>query len=253
MVGVFHGMRALVIALALALPIWTSGCGRAERAQTPAAPSPVDRPTVTIQSVIDGDTVRLTEPFLGATSVRLVNIDAAELGGSTQEPWARAARETLAALLPAGTGVRILAGPDPLDSFGRVLGIVVRSDGMDVNRELIRRGQVVTYFIWPNAERVFEYRSAQIEAQAAGRGIWTVGAALQELPFEYRQRTGGGQPFRPVGDVLTRFVVEAGDYRLVHVNNRLFFASRTAAAMAGYSPCPRANETYQPHCFAGGR
>lgn len=190
---------------------------------------------------------------MGTTSVRLVNIDAAELGGSTQEPWARASRDSLRALLPSGVPVRVLTDRTTVDSFGRVLGIVVREDGLDVNREQLRLGHAVTYFIWPNTDRFADYRLAQIEAQGAERGIWMASAPLRELPFEYRLRTDNERPFRPVGDAFTRMFVEAADYRYVHVNNRLFFGSRQEAATAAYMPCPKEGVLYEPSCFSPGR
>jgi endonuclease YncB( thermonuclease family) len=241
--------RSVAVLLPIALGL---SCG------TPAAPTPPSSAppavvTHTIQSVTDGDTVRLAAPFMGTTSVRLLNIDAPELGGASQEPWARASRDSLLALLPAGATVQVLTDRTTIDSFGRVLGIIVRNDGLDVNREQLRFGHAVTYFIWPNAERFADYRLAQIEAQNADRGIWMVSAPLGELPFEFRLRADNDRPFRPVGDVLTRMFVEAADYRQVHVNNRMFFASRTEATSAAYTACPRSNAVYDTSCFAPGR
>jgi endonuclease YncB( thermonuclease family) len=202
--------------------------------------------------VTDGDTVRITTPLLGTTRIRLVNIDAPELNGGTQEPWAGASRDALGVLLPAGTMVQILTDRDPLDSFGRVLGVIIRQGGLDVNREQIRAGHAVTYFIWPNADRFIQYRQAQIEAQDAGRGIWATSGPLRELPFEYRLRIDNERPFRPVGDALTRRFVEPADYRQVHVNNRVFFGTALDARSAGYDACPREETGYSALCFAAG-
>jgi hypothetical protein len=98
-----------------------------------------------------------------------------------------------------------------------------------------------------------DYRSAQIEAQGSGRGIWSAASPLRELPFEFRLRVDGAVPFRPVGDFFTRSYVEPGDYRRVHVNNRVFFHSRTDADAAGYRLCARdAAGAYSAACFAAG-
>ena len=134
-----------------------------------------------------------------------------------------------------------------------VLGQSVRLDGLDINREQLRTGHAVTYFIWPNADRFIAYRSAQIEAQDAGRGIWSASAPLLELPFEYRLRSDNESPFRPVGDFFTRRFVDAADYRQVPVNNRMFFASALDARFAGYEACPKENGGYSLACFAAGR
>lgn len=140
-----------------------------------------------------------------------------------------------------------------MDSFGRVLGHAVRMDGSSSNREQLRLGLAVLYVIWPNLSRFEEYRAAQIEAQAAARGIWSPSAALRELPFEYRLRQDRAAPFRPAGDFFTRSYVDPADYRRVHVNNRVFFNSREDAELAGYRPCSRvADGGYAALCFSPG-
>jgi endonuclease YncB( thermonuclease family) len=244
---VFRRLPTLVAYVALGL-----SCGGEPRTPAPAptAPAPVFQ---TIQSVTDGDTVRLTAPLMGTSSVRLVNIDSPELGGASQEPWASASRDALRALLPAGTAVQVVTGPVAIDSFNRVLGVIVRGDGLDVNREQLRQGHAATYFIWPNADRFLEYRAAQIEAQDSARAIWSASAPLLEQPFEYRLRTNNDTPTRPAGDVLTRRFVDGPDYRFVHLNNRLFFGSAQEAVAAGYAACQKDASVYLAVCFAPGR
>jgi hypothetical protein len=135
-----------------------------------------------------------------------------------------------------------------------VLGHAIRADGANVNREQLRLGQAVLYVIWPNVAHFLEYRLAQIEAQANGRGIWSAATPLRELPFEYRLKQEGDAPFRPVGDFSTRFYVEAQDYGRVSVNNRVFFNSRADAGLAGYVPCPPdASGSYTANCFGPDR
>ena len=204
-------------------------------------------------SVIDGDTVRFTPALLGVTSLRFLNIDAAEVGGDTQEPWATSSRTQLQQLLPGSTAITIQLDVQRIDPFGRVLGHAVRSDGLNVNREQLRLGQAVLFVIWPNVTEYESYRSAQIEAQAGGRGIWSASAPLRELPFEYRLRQDRSSPFRPVGDFFTHAYVEPADYARVHVNNRVFFNTRTDADVAGYRACARdAAGAYNSSCFASG-
>ncbi len=206
-----------------------------------------------MSSVIDGDTVRISPALLGATSLRFLNIDAPELGGDTQEPWAAASRAQLLQLLPGATEITIEVDVERIDAFGRVLGHAIRADGLNTNREQLRLGQAVLYVIWPNLARYDSYRSAQIEAQAAGRGIWNASAPLRELPFEYRLRQDRATPFRPVGDFFTHSYVEPADYSRVHVNNRVFFNTRADADVAGYRACARDTVgAYNPACFASG-
>jgi hypothetical protein len=181
----------------------------------------------------------------------MLNIDAPE---TAQAPWGNASRAELQQLAPAGTEITIETDQTRLDGFDRLLGHAIRRDGVNLNVEQVRRGQAVLYVIWPNQNRFSEYRAAQIEAQSAGRGVWNPASPLREMPFEYRLRIDGDQPFRPVGDFFTHAYVEAADYTKVHINNRMFFNNRTDAAAAGYQPCPRdGSGAYQASCFASGQ
>ena len=203
--------------------------------------------------MIDGDTVRFSPPLLGITSLRFLDIDAPEIGGDTQEPWASASRAQLQQLLPASTEITIDLDIERIDPFGRVLGHVRRADGMNTNREQLRLGHAVLFVIWPNVSEFESYRSAQIEAQVSGRGVWSASAPLRELPFEYRLRQDRASPFRLVGDYFTHAFVEPSDYARVHVNNRIFFNSRADAEGAGYRACARDGAgAYNAACFAQG-
>jgi endonuclease YncB( thermonuclease family) len=207
-----------------------------------------------VQSITDGDTIRLGQSVSGATSVRFLNIDSPELNGSTQEPWARESRDSLARLLPPGTPIRLETDRVQTDIYGRLLAHVFdATTGLSANQEQLRRGQAVLYVLWPNVQRFVEYRAAQVEAQDAGRGVWQPGRALSELPFEYRRRIDNDAFTRPVGDYFTRYFIDPADYGRVPVNNRVFFASRTEAASAGYLPCPRAAGDYERFCFGPDR
>ena len=180
----------------------------------------------------------------------MLNIDAPE---TAQAPWGAESRAELGQLSPAGTELILETDRDRIDAFGRLLGHAIRRDGLNLNREQLRRGQAVLYVIWPNMARFEEYRAAQIEARASGRGLWNPAAPLHELPFEYRLRADGDPPFRPVGDFFTHAYVEPPDFARVHVNNRVFFNNRADAGAAGYTPCPRdGSGAYSPACFAPG-
>lgn len=237
---------ALVLLAALA-----AGCGSDAN---PIPPAPTPQPQrQSVSSVTDGDTAQFSPSLLGSTSLRFLNIDAPEIGGDTQEPWAGQSRAQLRQLLPVSTEIAIETDRERIDSFGRVLGHAIRTDGLNTNREQLRLGHAVLYVIWPNVAHFTEYRDAQIEAQSGARGVWGVSAPLRELPFEYRLRQDRASPFRPVGDFFTRSYVEPGDYPRVHVNNRVFFNSRTDAEAAGYRACARDGVgVYMVSCFASG-
>jgi hypothetical protein len=180
----------------------------------------------------------------------MLNIDAPE---SAQAPWGAESRSELERLSPPGTELTLEGDRDRVDGFGRLLAHAIRRDGLNLNREQLRLGRAVLFVIWPNMTRFEEYRAAQIEARAAGRGLWNPAAPLAELPFEYRLRIDGDAPFRPVGDFFTHTYVDPPDFARVHVNNRVFFDNRTDAAAAGYTPCPREEAgSYSAACFAPG-
>jgi endonuclease YncB( thermonuclease family) len=204
-----------------------------------------------VSSITDGDTLRFSPPIDGISVLRFLHVDTPEIG---QAPWGDRATAELLRLAPAGTVLRIETGQVRTDPFGRLLGHAIRQDGLDINREQLRLGQAVLFVIWPNVGRFEDYRAAEIEAQAAGRGLWNASAPLAELPFEYRLRFDGATPFRPVGDFFTRRFVAPADYRRVHVNNRIFFDNLGDATTAGYVACPRDTAgTYAPECFASGQ
>ena len=239
-------------ALSWLIALSTSVClACSAESPTPAGPAPPPVSAFVVTSITDGDTLRFSPALDGATTLRMLNIDAPE---SAQSPWGQTSRDGLLQLAAASTEVTIETDQTRIDSFGRILGHAIRRDGVNLNFEQLRSGQAVLYVIWPNMNRFVEYRSAQIEAQSGRRGIWDPGRPLVELPFEYRLRIDREAPFRPVGDYFTRNYVEPSDYGRVHVNNRVFFNTRTDAAAAGYQPCPRDGPGgYASSCFAAGQ
>ncbi|MCA1562219.1 MAG: thermonuclease family protein [Acidobacteria bacterium] len=241
----------LVLGCALvAVCAWASACGEGSQ---PTAPAPSAPPT-RVESVTDGDTIRISPPTSGASAVRFLNIDAPELSVGTQEPWASESRDALRGLLPVNSAVTLTTEREVQDSFGRALAHVTRtSDGLNVNREQVRAGHAALYVLWPNAAQFIEYRTAQIAAQDRGLGIWNPTRGLTELPFESRLRTGNRPPSQPVGDFFTRFYVDARSYPLVHVNNRVFFSNDAEAQGAGFTLCPQQGSRYADDCFGSGR
>jgi endonuclease YncB( thermonuclease family) len=175
-------LRPAVLCLALVL----GGCAEAESSSGPqtvtetvtetrettvtgeiAPPAPA-RPTRTVASVTDGDTLRLDD----GTRVRLVQIDAPELGSG--ECYSRKSAGVLARLAPVGSGVRLRADPalDRTDRYGRALRYVFRG-GTNVNVALVRRGAAAPWFFDGDRGRYADrLLAAAEEAKAAGRGLW---------------------------------------------------------------------------------
>jgi micrococcal nuclease len=136
-------------------------------------PSPIAGPltrseSVMVRTVVDGDTIDVAS--IGR--VRLLGIDAPELahGFDTAAPFAREARERLAALV-LKRWVRLEQDGPSLDVYGRHLAYVVRDDGLFVNAVLVREGLARISARQP-LTRLAELERAEAEAQAFRRGMW---------------------------------------------------------------------------------
>jgi micrococcal nuclease len=125
-----------------------------------------------IRSVIDGDTVRLTDN----RRVRLLQIDAPEEG----ECYARPASAALGRLTPRGQ--KVVLEPDPSlddhDEHGRSLrylriGGLDAEPGTTVNFVLVRQGAAVPYF-FRGQRGIYadELLTAAREARRNRRGLW---------------------------------------------------------------------------------
>lgn len=209
--------------------------------EQPEAPQPAEYYRSTIASVVDGDTVHLESQVLGTTKVRMLSIDTPETNynGESQGEHAEAATAKLVELLPVGTEVVIEVGEDPLDGYGRLLAHVWTVDTagdpeMDINKEMVRLGMAVPYFIWPNVEHFEGYSQAAEEAITNGRGMWDPNNPIEELPYEFRFNKRGG-PDKYVADYFTRRYVTPEEWEEVPVQNRLFFFTEQEAIDAGYT------------------
>src|SRR5688572_2338318 len=138
-----------------------------------------------VRFVIDGDTLEVA----GAGRVRLLGIDAPELGSGfeTPAPFAREARERLASLAHR-QWVRLEGDDEKRDSYGRALAYVFRTDGMMLNAEMLRAG-LARVSARRSLRHLGELRRAEEEAQRARRGVWgerpSIPARSFRLAWEY--------------------------------------------------------------------
>lgn len=128
-------------------------------------------PECNVTGVIDGDT--LIANYLASVptteSVRLLNVDTPEKG----EPGYEEATEALSKLVE-GKQVRLefeTPGKLERDRYGRILAYVL-ADGVNVNVELVRQGWSPFYTKYGEGRYADEFRAAEQEARAAGRGMW---------------------------------------------------------------------------------
>jgi micrococcal nuclease len=125
--------------------------------------------------VVDGDTVIVR---LGAVDepVRLLGIDTPESVAPNRpvECYGKEASKRTAALLPAGTRVRLERDVEPRDRFDRLLAYVVRvDDATFVNLALLEEGYAELLVIEPNHAHAVAFSAAASDARTAGRGLWS--------------------------------------------------------------------------------
>jgi len=150
-------------------------------------------PTALVNAVVDGDTVVLAEPALGATQVRLVGIQAPKLPLGRADfpvwPLAEDSRQALAALV-LGKRVALSFGGADKDRHGRLLAHLRLGDGAWVQGRMLGLGMARVYSFADNRAMVAEMLAIERDARAARRGIWG-------HPF-YAVR-GAGETARDVG------------------------------------------------------
>lgn len=198
---------------------------------------------VTVDRVVDGDTIRIVEPVFGATNVRFLNIDTAEtyhavrndLDQHQMDQGIRAGNY-LRNYLSDGDRVIVRLGEEPLDSYGRLLAEVITLDGINTNLELVRAGEAVSYFIYPfEHETVEKYVSAAEEAKENQVGIYDPLDPLLEDPFVFRARERGDSGLsRFVGHAVTKEYVEPNQYSIIPSAYRVFFRESEAIEL-GYT------------------
>ena len=166
---------ALVIALVTLVTI--AGCSSASSPspESPDTQIPSDAFEATVAYVHDGDTLYLDT---GTTElkVRLIGIDTPELASQqrpdAEECYGVEARELLRDFLPEGTEVLALEDREPEDRFGRSLLYVYLDDGTFVNLAMIELGAAEAIKVGLNDRYWPELRDAEVEANAAGLGMW---------------------------------------------------------------------------------
>lgn len=125
---------------------------------------------VTVTRAVDGDTVEIEPAVRGKTDLRLIGVDSPELDGS--EPLSQEAADFTASALE-GEQVRLTLGRDPVDPYGRLLG-VVKPEGQPRTHGtiLLERGYAQTLWYEPNTAHRPLYEATQEYARQSRAGIW---------------------------------------------------------------------------------
>ncbi|MGH9027167.1 MAG: thermonuclease family protein [Acidimicrobiia bacterium] len=124
-----------------------------------------------VVSVIDGDTIEVAAGDETET-VRLLGVDTPETHHPTEpvECFGPEAADYTAARL-TGSTVRLEGDIESHDRYGRRLAYVI-VDGERFNDELLRLGYAELLVIEPNHAHARSMLTAELEAKAAGRGLW---------------------------------------------------------------------------------
>jgi micrococcal nuclease len=151
-----------------------------------------------VESVTDGDTIRV-KPAEGALEpVRLIGINAPERG----ECLAEEATALLAGLV-GGREVRLVADTSDRDSSGRLLRYVYLGE-LFVNETVVREGLAIARRYQPDTAMARVLASAQAEARAREVGMWrpeVCGAAGRGLRIvEVRHDPPGDDTSSPNGE-----------------------------------------------------
>ena len=157
------------LCLLAALAVLAGACGE-ERSPEPARAAGEG----VVVHPVDGDT--LVVDLAGHEErVRLIGIDTPESVAQDRpvECFGPEAKDRLAALLPAGTAVRLERDVEARDRYDRLLAYVHRtSDDVLINLLLVQEGFAEARRFEPNVARQAELDTAEAEARAAQRGLW---------------------------------------------------------------------------------
>lgn len=136
-------------------------------------PDGAGRPTWTVRTVHDGDTVTCVDPAGGMHRIRLLGIDAPEVS----QPWGRESSEALSRKVARR---RVAVVPRGHDQHGRLLGTLLIDD-RDINREMVAEGHAWVFGgIAPDPDLV----EAESAARRERRGLWA--ADRVEEPSHWR-------------------------------------------------------------------
>jgi endonuclease YncB( thermonuclease family) len=202
---------------------------------------------VTIEKVVDGDTVHAKDAKNQIVKIRMQGIDSPEShlitdrGPVAQLPWGKDASTSLQNLLRKGDRVEL--EDFGRDKYGRTLGHVV-INGTNTNIEQVRQGQAISYLICEvggcTEEHFEELHAEEImsackSAQNAGIGVFDPANPLREMPFEFRLKHQKRSPDKFVGNYRTKQYVQPKDYKSVPVCDRVFFLSENDARNSGFT------------------
>ena len=126
---------------------------------------------VTLERVIDGDSVVVVQEGQKPASLRILGIKTLEasIEKDVVAPYGQAAVDTLKRLM-ANRSVRILLHSTPKDRYGRYIAMLYVDD-QDIGLRLVKEGLALVYTVYPFPAMSF-YLQEQDLARAGRHGLW---------------------------------------------------------------------------------
>lgn len=128
---------------------------------------------VIIKSVIDGDTVILTDN----RHIRLIGINTPEINHKNiklSDAGALKAKIALINLLKNQETIQLTYGKENLDRHGRTLAHLYLKNGLNLQEELLRQGLAMPLRIAPNLSLAECYNQASLSAKRKNLGLWAL-------------------------------------------------------------------------------
>jgi len=155
-----------------------------------------DRKAFAVVRVVDGDTLHLDEPDNGGriTKVRLLGIDAPEMGNARGKPMYFAQEATkFATELSLGQVVTVYLdeAAGSRDKYGRLLAYLVLPDGRFLNEELLLGGYVYADLRFRHSY-YYKYKQLEAGARAAKAGLWAAVSPEQMPAWRQESRPDAG-------------------------------------------------------------
>ncbi|WP_052401110.1 thermonuclease family protein [Oceanobacillus jeddahense] len=173
------------IFILLAFLFLLTGCGLLEFLEggEPAE----DRELVTVERVVDGDTVIVHLEDGSRERVRLLLIDTPESvkPDSEVQPFGEEASDFAKELMPEGETVELERGSPERDDYDRMLAYIWVDDE-NVNQLLVEEGYARVAFVYePNTKYLEELEEAQEEAREKEDNIWSIPGYVESRFNEY--------------------------------------------------------------------
>ncbi len=158
-------LLTIAIVLCVGHPAFGEGLGKLPGASASAV----------VKEVIDGDTVAIEPAIDGASTVKLVGIQAPKPSGGRPTPAASRladqARDALSGLVLNDTVELRFTGPKA-DRHGRLLAHVYRDDATWIQGEMLERGLGRVFSLADNRALAAEMLSLEDTARKHGLGMW---------------------------------------------------------------------------------